>query len=98
MYLIIEIKIKTIYIKQKIQKKFERSIVDVSKVSSRFAFFGEIFAYRLVPKKILVVPDRVSNTLSNAYLSKKFYCDKRLKNSKNSFYITVFSKQISISA
>jgi hypothetical protein len=33
-----------------------------------FEFFGEIFAYRLVPEKIVVVPDRASNILSNAHL------------------------------
>ncbi len=43
----------------------------VGKVSSRFEFFAEIFADRLVPEKIMVVPDRASNILSNAYLLKK---------------------------
>jgi superfamily II DNA/RNA helicase len=57
-----------------------RDPTNVGKVSSRFEFFGEIFAYRLVPEKIVVVPGRASNILSNVYLSKKFYRTKRLKN------------------
>jgi hypothetical protein len=58
-------------------------IIHVDKVSSRFKFFGEIFAYRLVPENTLIVPGRESNILSSAYLSKKFYRTKLLKNSKN---------------
>jgi hypothetical protein len=47
-------------------------IIHVDKVSSRFEFFGELFAYRLVLENILVVLGRESNILSNAYLSKNF--------------------------
>jgi hypothetical protein len=55
-----------------------RAINHVGKVSSGIEFFGEIFVYRLVP-------DRASNVLSNAYLSRKNYREQRLKNSKNYF-------------
>ncbi len=55
-----------------------RALNHVGKVSSGIKFFGEIFVYRLVP-------DRASNVLSNAYLSRKNYREQSLKNSKNYF-------------
>jgi hypothetical protein len=64
---------------------FHIAISDVGKVSSGFEYFGKIFAHQLVPNKIMIVPDRESNILSNTYLSKKTYLEKRLKYSKNYF-------------
>ncbi len=65
-----------------IEQSLFYKMIYVGKVSSRFEFFGEIFVYRLVPEKIVVVPGRVSNILSNTYLFKKIYRIKQLKNFK----------------
>lgn len=55
------------------------------------SFFWKIFAYRLLSKKILVMSYRASNILSCAYLSKKFYRGKLLKNAKKcSSFKTMF--------
>ncbi len=70
----------------------------VGKVSNRFELFGEIFAERLVSKKIWVMSNRVSNILRNAYLSKKVYREKRLKNTKNGFTTVFLVKTYSIFA
>jgi hypothetical protein len=58
------------------------NVFDVGEVSGRFEFLGETFAYRLVPKYIVIVPGRVSNMLSNAYVLEKFYRTKRLRKFK----------------
>ncbi len=43
--------------------KLEHIVINVGKMSSRFTYFGKIFAYELMSRKILVVPNRASNIL-----------------------------------
>ena len=57
--------------------------MNVGKVSSGLACFGETFARGLVSKKVLSVSNRAMNILSNAYLSKTFHHGNQLENAKH---------------